>query len=179
MVTETQLAGWEPPYISITTTEDEETDTSDPYVPTNTAATIDLDPGETVIVTFTNTKSGSDLAITKTGPSEVVAGGTMAYEIEVTNNGPLSATGVVVTDTLPLGVTVDSATVPYILSNGQFVWSIGDLGIGATVVCTITVTNSAPVGDILINEGVVAGNEFDPFPPDNSDSAETTVVEPS
>jgi uncharacterized repeat protein (TIGR01451 family) len=176
VVTETQIAGWEPPYISITT--EDATDTSDPYLPTNTAATIDLDPGETVIVTFTNTKSGSDLAITKTGPAQVVAGGTMEYDVQVTNNGPLAATAVVVTDTLPLNVTVDSATVSYTISDGQLIWNIGDLGISSTAVCTITVTNSALAGDVLTNEVVVAGNEFDPVPPNNTDSTATTVVEP-
>lgn len=50
----------------------------------------------------------SDLALTKSGPASAVAGTQVTYNLSVTNNGPSTATGVVIRDVLPLGVTIDS-----------------------------------------------------------------------
>jgi uncharacterized repeat protein (TIGR01451 family) len=48
----------------------------------------------------------ADLAITKTAtPDPATAGQLLTYDVKVVNNGPGPATGVVVTDTLPSGVT--------------------------------------------------------------------------
>ena len=52
----------------------------------------------------------ADLAITKTGPATVVAGGSVAYSLVVVDNGPSDATAVSVTDTLPAGITFVCAT---------------------------------------------------------------------
>ena len=53
----------------------------------------------------------ADLSITKTdSPDPVTVGTALTYSIEVTNAGPDTATGVVVTDELPKGVTYVSAT---------------------------------------------------------------------
>ena len=48
-----------------------------------------------------------DLSIAKVdSPDPVVQGSSLTYTVTVTNNGPSNATGVVMTDTLPAGVTV-------------------------------------------------------------------------
>ncbi|RME45097.1 MAG: DUF11 domain-containing protein, partial [Chloroflexi bacterium] len=53
----------------------------------------------------------ADLAITKTDdPDPVMAGETLTYTLEITNNGPSDTTGVTVTDALPAEVSFDSAT---------------------------------------------------------------------
>src|SRR5262249_57897159 len=52
----------------------------------------------------------ADLAITKNGPDSVNAANDIVYTITVTNQGPSLATSMVVTDTLPPGVTFVSAT---------------------------------------------------------------------
>ena len=51
-----------------------------------------------------------DLAITKSHTGTFQAGERATYAIVVTNNGPTPAPGVVVTDTLPAGLTYVSAT---------------------------------------------------------------------
>jgi len=52
-----------------------------------------------------------DLAVVKSAtPRTVSAGDQLAYLITVSNNGPGEATGVVVTDSLPAGVTWVSTT---------------------------------------------------------------------
>ena len=53
----------------------------------------------------------ADLSLTKTdSPDPVLAGELLTYTLTVHNAGPRSATGVTLTDTLPAGVTFDSAT---------------------------------------------------------------------
>ncbi len=53
----------------------------------------------------------SDLSVTKTdSPDPVTVGNNLTYTVTITNNGPGGATGVVLTDTLPVGVTFVSAT---------------------------------------------------------------------
>src|SRR5208337_2071658 len=56
--------------------------------------------------------SSADMAIVKTAtPSPTVADGdTLTYSLAVTNNGPASATNVIVTDPLPSAVTYLSAS---------------------------------------------------------------------
>ena len=55
--------------------------------------------------------AAADIEVTKTTTAtQAVPGGTLNYTITVTNAGPSSATNVVVTDTLPAGLTLISAT---------------------------------------------------------------------
>ena len=51
-----------------------------------------------------------DLSITKTAPATASTNSPLTYTIVATNNGPGAATGVGVTDTLPAGVTFNSAS---------------------------------------------------------------------
>jgi uncharacterized repeat protein (TIGR01451 family) len=63
--------------------------------------------------TISNPLPLTDMVVTDTGPSsvDVTAGSTTAtYTITVTNNGPVAAQGVVLTDTLPAGSTLSSMT---------------------------------------------------------------------
>ena len=54
---------------------------------------------------------GADLSLTKTGSvSTANVGESIVYTLTVTNHGPLVATGVTVTDTLPIGLSFQSAT---------------------------------------------------------------------
>ncbi|HEX3089000.1 MAG TPA: Ig-like domain-containing protein, partial [Ilumatobacteraceae bacterium] len=69
--------------------------------------------------------------------------------VTVTNSGPLLATSVVVTDTLPAGVTVTSAGGGTV-GAGIVTWSIASLAVGATQTFTLTVgTTAATTGPLL------------------------------
>ncbi|MFA5273751.1 MAG: hypothetical protein WC353_06375, partial [Candidatus Peribacter sp.] len=52
---------------------------------------------------------GADLSITKSGPSSVLRGDNVTYTLTARNAGPSTATNVVVTDTIPSGLTFNAA----------------------------------------------------------------------
>ena len=70
-------------------------------------------------------------------------GDTVEFTITVINNGPLAATGVSVTDAMPAGLTYleDDGGGSYVSTTG--VWTIGSLGVGATVQLNIRATVDA------------------------------------
>src|SRR5581483_4410617 len=74
----------------------------------------------TVSVTTTVTPA-ADLSLAMSGPPSVIVNSNATYKITVQNLGPSPATGVIVNDTLPAGVTVVSVTNlqgGYSISNG-------------------------------------------------------------
>ncbi len=123
--------------------------------------------------------SGADLKVTKTlkSPSAPVkTGDTVVYEIKVENNGPSDATGVVLYDALPAGLTAVSANdAECDVSGGAVTCPIGDLANGATY--TVEVTGKVKPGqDELVNKATATGNEDDPNPGDNEDEVTTPVT---
>ena len=76
---------------------------------TNTAsvssATTDANGANNTSAATTSVITSADLAVTKTASNSVVAGTTLTYTIHVTNSGPSNASGVILTDILPAGVT--------------------------------------------------------------------------
>ncbi len=108
--------------------------------------------GAIVVTTIVGTP---ELSITKTGPRGAAPGETIGYELTVTNNGPITATAVLITDTLPVGAT-------YIgggdLDNGLVSWQIDNLPLGGTVKVPFSVSAALTV----VNEayGVSAAGGF-------------------
>ncbi|TWU32279.1 DUF11 domain-containing protein [Novipirellula artificiosorum] len=86
-----------------------------------------------------------DLSLTKTANNDrPTLGDNVDFTITVTNEGPNDATGVVVTDTLPAGLSFVSST----LSAGSYssatgIWTVGDLAQGASATLTLTTTVNA------------------------------------
>jgi uncharacterized repeat protein (TIGR01451 family) len=107
------------------------------------ATTADPVPGNNRSVWNTSV-SGANVAVTKTVGS-VVAGTEATYTLTVSNGGPSAAENVVVTDTLPEGVTFVSAsdsgcTMVRAGPNGVVTWpNIGTLANGASQDYTLTV----------------------------------------
>jgi uncharacterized repeat protein (TIGR01451 family) len=123
----------------------------------------------------------SDLSVTKgDDPDPVLEGGDITYTIEITNNGPDTATDVTLTDTLPPEATYVSAGSTQGTcseSGGTVTCTIGDMNNAATVTVTIVVTAPDTQG-IIVNNAAVSGSNTDPVPENNSDSEETTVTGP-
>jgi uncharacterized repeat protein (TIGR01451 family) len=119
--------------------------------------------------------SASDLGLGMTAsPSAVSVSNNLSFILTVTNYGPSAATGVVVTNTLPSGVTFVSAvgTVGTAVQNGSFVtWNVGSLANNAGAKLTIIVKPT--VFGTINNSAHVTATSADPNPDD--DTASVTV----
>lgn len=134
----------------------------------NDAASVTLNPAGTE----------ADLAISKIVTQEPVGSGVnFNYEVVVTNLGPGGATGVVMTDTLPAGVSlVSSATSQGSCSGTTTVTcTLGAMAGGTSATIDLTVTKT--VGGSVSNSATVSANETDPNAGNNSNTTQTTPVE--
>ncbi|MCO6458200.1 MAG: DUF11 domain-containing protein [Pirellulaceae bacterium] len=122
----------------------------------------------------------TDLAITKTdAPDPVGVGNSLTYSLVVTNNGPSTATGVTVVDTLPAGVSFQSATASqgsFSEAAGVVTFDVGTLADGATATLSVVVTVNAGTVGTITNTAQVTSNELDENPNNNTASEPTTVT---
>lgn len=126
--------------------------------------------------------SSADLAVTKTVVSNSSfpnpgPGDQLVYTVTVTNQGPDTATGVVVHDVLPgdlLYVSSSASQGSYASDN----WTVGTLANGASATLTITTTVQPSVagGTVLTNTARATSTTIDPDSTNNSASASLTVV---
>ena len=117
----------------------------------------------------------ADLQAMKTGPSSVLAATNFSYTITLTNSGPSTAAGVIVTDTLPASVTFVSATPGYTFTNGLVTWPLATMTNGASTNFTVTVTAPAN-GGTLTNRVSTGGTTMDLTPGNNDGTATNAVV---
>ncbi|NNF61036.1 MAG: DUF11 domain-containing protein [Gammaproteobacteria bacterium] len=133
-----------------------------------------------VIEYVTVVPNTADLAITKTDAADPVANGDIVnYTITVTNNGPLDATGVTVTDVLPAGVGFISASASQGSCSenlGTVTCNIGAVSAGNNAMIYLVVTMPA-VGGSITNTASVTGDQPDANP-NNDTASETTSVRP-
>jgi uncharacterized repeat protein (TIGR01451 family) len=124
--------------------------------------------------------SSADLEITLTVDNPApLAGNTIHYTVTTHNTATNSATGVIVKDRLPLGVTFVSATP----SSGTYnatsgIWAIGNLTAGATstLIITATVDASAAGTDIVDTALIIASDQVDTMADNNATSV--TILSP-
>ncbi|MAT41871.1 MAG: hypothetical protein CL609_05985 [Anaerolineaceae bacterium] len=121
----------------------------------------------------------SDLTITKDdGVVQVTPGEELTYTIVVANVGTQSATGVVVTDTLPIGVVFVSASDGGVYDDNtrEIIWNLGELAGGGEITLTVEISVEDPftgVNPEIVNEVIVeddGSNGVDPTPENNEDS---------
>jgi len=121
------------------------------------------DPNLTNNVTppvITTVTAVADIGIGKTAVANVLASSNLVYTISVTNLVRPAPAGVVVTDTLPAGVTFVSATGGGVNNSGRVSWSLGALANGQ--VSNVTVTVTAPASGSLTNVASVNTPTGDP-----------------
>ena len=143
--------------------------TSDPN-PTNNDGT---SPSAIVITTVTPT---ADLAVGKSGPAGSFDGASFSHTISVTNFGPLTATALSVTDSLPAGLTFVSS-LPATTTNlsSQVIWTnLGDLASGAVTNLTLNVT--ATTRATVTNFAFVGSPTIDPNASNNVSPPVVTAV---
>ena len=126
------------------------------------------------------TPPGADLSVVKTGPATGHVGQSINYTITAKNNGPATASGVVVTDTLPKNIGFGSAT----SSQGTCAQrphsqsvdcNVGTMASGATV--TITIVAKPTVKGTFVNTATIsATSPTDPNTANNTSSITTNVT---
>lgn len=104
---------------------------------------------------------GSDLALTKSiiAPRAPLAGGTVTYQINVTNEGGAAGVDVTVGDQLPTGLSyVSSVADRGSYDPGTSTWTIGRVEIGETLKLTIVARISAGATGTITNAAQVMSN---------------------
>jgi uncharacterized repeat protein (TIGR01451 family) len=136
------------------------------------ATETDPNPSDNTSTATTTVTASADIALAKTvsNPTPLVSQ-TFTFTVTATNNGPSTATGVVVTDLLPPGLAFVSSTP----SQGAYVpatglWTIGTLANGANATLVLTVTAASP-GVFTNTATKTAETEFDPNLPNDTASA--------
>ena len=138
----------------------------------------DLIMGNNVYTKETMISAEADLAVAKLGSSDVVtAGHSLTYTVAITNNGPSAATGVTLTDTLPLSVTLDKVTTNQGVCTGTntITCTLDTLNPNVTATVTIAVAVDPLAWGTITNTVRVAGDETDLIMGNNVYTKETMI----
>ena len=118
---------------------------------------------DTVIYTQPN------LTITKTGPSTAQPGDTFNYTIEICNTGGSDALNVVLTDSLPAGISYSDSSSSGSHTSGTVTWNLGTIepDICKSILLSVTVDHGVSDGTLLNNIASViyedaSTNEYGP-----------------
>lgn len=125
-------------------------------------------------------RASADVEVTQYAvPDPVAPGGTLTYTFNVVNNGPSTATGVTLTDTIPVSTTfVSSSTTQGSCSGTSTVTcNVGTLATGASATITIVVTAPLTGGLIAANTGTVTTTTFDPVTPNTATATSYSLVQ--
>jgi uncharacterized repeat protein (TIGR01451 family) len=145
---------------------DDATVTVNPEQPPPTTTTPEEQPPPTSDAT-------ADLSLSKTATSFVTKGQGFAYTIAVKNNGPDPASGVTLTDSLPAGVSFNSASPSQGSCSGTVTCSLGTINSGSSATVTINVTADTP--GFVTNIARVSAAQIDANPGNNSAEATTRI----
>ncbi len=118
------------------------------------------------------------LTIRKSGPAQAYPGENITYTLQVNNAGGTAAQSVVVTDSLPTGLTYQSSIPAGAHSAGVVTWNIGTIlpGDSVTISLTVSVDPTIENGNSLTDTATVVwqNSQGQPFGP-ASDTAQTAV----
>ncbi len=148
---------------------------------TNTAAVTavetDVDANNNTATIQTEVSNEADVAIAKSdGDLLVIAGQKLKYTLTITNNGPATATNVVMTDTLPAGVNFVFATngaAETAPGSGVVEATFAGIPVLGTEVVHIMVETTA--AGTIDNQASVTANETDPNAGNNTAAVSTRV----
>ena len=142
------------------------------------------------------TAPSADLTVTKSGDETALIGGTITYNIVVTNGGPDTAVNVVLTDPIPANTTFVSAESPFpkptptpdpAEPGGVVTYSDNTLTVtfdsipafeSRSARLIVRVNNGVPRGTVISNTVTGTSDTPDPQASDNSGTALTAVTGP-
>lgn len=135
--------------------------------------------------TTANVVASSDVAVAKTAAATVNGGADLTWTITVINNGPSTATGVTLADTLPAGTTFASltqntgpaftCTAPAVNAAGAVNCSIATLANAATATFTLVVNVLPATTGTIANTATVSAATADAVNANNSMTASTAI----
>jgi uncharacterized repeat protein (TIGR01451 family) len=127
----------------------------------------------------------ADLRVTKTGPETVTVGSNLTYSITVSNDGPVAAQFVELTEATPPGTTFVAfnqntgpqftCTTPAVGGTGSVNCTAAALANGASATFTFVVQADADASGTITNTAEVSGEEIDPDTSNNTASVITSV----
>jgi len=127
----------------------------------------------------------ADLALTKNGPATVVAGMPISWTLSVHNSGPSTATNILITDTVPAGVSITGVSMPGASCQAGVpgdtghptTCAAGSLAPGATSsTMTINATVNPQTTGSLHNDARVSSGTFDNNDSNDLAHTDTTVI---
>jgi uncharacterized repeat protein (TIGR01451 family) len=107
-------------------------------------------------------------------PSSARVGETITYTFSISNTGPDATLGVVLSNTLPAGVTFVSASAGCSQASGLVTCSLGLLASGSSL--TVVIRAQAVAQGAQTDVATVTSAANDPDPSNNSASAQTLVT---
>jgi uncharacterized repeat protein (TIGR01451 family) len=152
-----------------------------PYTVTATlsgAAPADPDAANDTDDVMSTVNPSANLGITKSAaPTSSFPGQDVTFTLTTTNAGPSDASAVVVTDTLPAGLTFKSSSTGC-TATGQNVTcpQTATLANGATLPHSIVATVAATATGSLVNTATVASTTFDPVAANNTATAAVAIT---
>ena len=149
------------------------------------SATADPQEGNNTATAVIAVSASADLSLRKSvEPHEVAPGGTVTYTLDITNNGPSAAEEVLLSDSLPDGLTAESVEVSSELSceirdeGGTVSCEAASLPPGRyQVLLAVHVPDDASTGSITNTASIDAATE-DPVPENNVSAASLDVIRP-
>jgi large repetitive protein len=125
----------------------------------------------------------ADLIMSKTvNDASPNVGNTLTYTLTIDNTGPSLADNVVVTDTIPAGITFVSASNggTYDAATREVTWSLGDdFPLGQTQLTVQATVDTPTSGTIpaIVNTATVTSTTTDPNPDNNTDDKEIVPLQ--
>jgi uncharacterized repeat protein (TIGR01451 family) len=153
---------------------------TDASLPSGDAATATVSPqaGDDIECVFTNTQRAADVTIKKTASSAVIRPGRdITYTLVATNNGPSTATNVVVGDDLPTGLSFVSASAGCAAAGTAVTCNAGTLAVGESRTFTVTAHIATTVNGAITNTGTVKSDTPDDTPGNNTDEHKVPLAQ--
>ena len=151
---------------------------------TNLTTTITSTYTNLAVYTMTqvNSAAQADVSLSaNTGAGAVTLGSAEAYYLTVSNAGPNTASGVVISNRLPANETFVSVTGGATPVNGVLLVNLGPLAAGAATNITLVVNPGLPAGAAngqLTNQFQVFASTPDPVPANNSATVVSSLYDP-
>jgi uncharacterized repeat protein (TIGR01451 family) len=129
------------------------------------------------LTTVNTINPAANLALSISAPASAASGDPMNYTITVSNQGPATASDVMLTDTLPANFTFNSALPSqgsYVLGAGLVTCNLGSLNSGG--IATVTLTGTPTSIGTITNGATATANETDLYLVNNTVQATTSVA---